>query len=125
MVVIWSSAAWTQTEAGQTIAAIPIREGKLLVQNGKNNDVLLAAGNKRVSLGAEEALRVAGWIKEGKVGRYGDIGSVRFRREPDALVVTLVPTKAAEEELRLEDAEALQLANALASVRQNVDKPAE
>jgi hypothetical protein len=122
MAVIWCSAVWAQTGAGQTIAAISTEEGKLLVHNGKHNDVWLAAGSKRVSLGAEEALRVAAWIKEGKVGHYGDLGSVRFRRESSVLVVTLVPKKGAEQELRLGEAEALQLAAALTSVRQNVSK---
>jgi hypothetical protein len=120
MAVIWCAAAWTQTEASQTIAAIPTEEGKLIVQNGKNNEVWLTAGSKRVSLGVEEALRVAAWIKEGKAGQYGDLGSVRFRRESRALVVTLVPKKKAGQELRLGETEALQLAAALASVRQNV-----
>ena len=32
-------------------------------------------------------MRVAGWIKEGKMGDYGDTGSVRFRRESGILVV--------------------------------------
>ena len=122
MAVIWCSAVWAQTGAGQSIAAIPTEEGKLIVHNGKHNDVWLAVGSKRVSLGAEEALRVAAWIKEGKVGHYGDLGSVRFRRESGVLVVTLVPKKAAEQELRLGEAEALQLAAALISVRQNVSK---
>ena len=120
--VIWCSAGWTQTRAGQTVATILAKEGELHVHNGKNNVVWLVAGNRRVSLGAEEALRVAAWIKERKVGRYGDLGSVRFRRESDALVVTLVPKKAAEEEFRLGNAEAAQLAAALASVRQNVSE---
>jgi hypothetical protein len=47
------------------------------------------AENERVSVNAEEALRVAGWIKEGKMGEYGNTGSVRFRRESGILVVTL------------------------------------
>jgi hypothetical protein len=67
-------------------------------------------------------LRVAGWIKEGKVGHYGDTGSARFRREGNTLVVVLVSKNAAEKELRLGDAEALQLAAALASGRQNVSE---
>jgi hypothetical protein len=71
---------------------------------------------------AEEALRVAGWIKEGKMGAYGGTGSVSFRRESDILVVTFAPEKAGKKELRLEEAEALQLAAALASVRQNVSE---
>ena len=67
-------------------------------------------------------MRVAGWIKEGKMGDYGDIGSVRFRRESRILIVTFAPDKAGKKELRLEEAEALQLAAALASVRQNVSE---
>jgi hypothetical protein len=120
MAMIWYSAAWAQSEAGHTVATIPAKEGELRVQIGKNNDVWLVAGHRRVSLGAEEAIRVAAWIKERKMGRYGDLGSVRFRRESDALVVTLVPKKAAEEEFRLGYAAAAQLAAALASVRENV-----
>ena len=67
-------------------------------------------------------MRVAGWIKEGKMGDYGDTDSVRFRRESGILVITFVPEKAGRKELRLEDVEALQLAAALASVRQNVSE---
>lgn len=118
----WCSAAWGQTEPGQTVASIPAKDGELLVQNGANNDVWLVAANERVSVNAEEALRVAGWIKEGKIGEYGDTGSVRFRRESRILVVTFAPDQAGKKELRLEEAEALQLAAALASVRQNVSE---
>ena len=64
-------------------------------------------------------MRVAGWIKEGKTGDYGDTDSVRFRRELGILVITFVPEKAGRKEVRLKDAEALQLAAALASVRRN------
>ena len=120
--VMWCSAAWAQTEAGQTVATLPAKDGELVVQNGSNNDVWLVAGNERVSVNAEEALRVAGWIKEGKTGEYGSTGSVRFRRESGILVVTFAPEKAGKKELRLEDAEAVQLAAALASVRQNVSE---
>ena len=122
LAVISSPAAWAQIEAGQTIAAIPMKEGELLVQNGTNNDVWLVADSERVSVDAEEALRVAGWIKEGKLGHYGNTGSVRFRRESDILVVTLGPEKAGKKELHLGEAEALQLAAALASGRQNVSE---
>jgi hypothetical protein len=122
MAVIWCSAAWAQIEPGQTVASIPAKDGELLVQNGDNNDVWLVAGNERVSVNAEEALRVAGWIKEGKMGDYGGTGSVSFRRESDILVVAFAPEKAGKKELRLEEAEALQLAAALASVRQNVSE---
>lgn len=55
-----------------------------------------------VAVNAEEALRVAGWIKEGKMGEYGNTGSVRFRRGSGILVVTF--EKAGKKELRLEDA---------------------
>jgi hypothetical protein len=96
-----------------------MEEGKLLVQDGKNNDVLLAAGSKRVPLVPRR--HCASPLGSRKV-HYGDIGSVRFRRESGALVVTLVPKKAAEQELRLGEAESLQLAAAVASVRQNVSK---
>ena len=65
------------------------------------------AANERVSVNAEEALRVAGWIKEGKIGEYGDTGSVRFRRESRILVVTFAPDQAGKKELRLKEAEAL------------------
>ena len=41
MAVIWYSAAWAQTEPGQTVASIPGKDGELLVQNGGNNDVWL------------------------------------------------------------------------------------
>ena len=122
MAVLWCSPAWAQTEAGQTVAALPAKDGELLVQNGNNNEVWLVADNQRISFSAEEALRVAAWIKEGKTGDYGDIGSVRFRRESEVLVVTLVPQQAGEKELRLGDAEAAQLAAALASARQNVSE---
>ena len=122
LTVIWCSAVWGQTEPGQTVAAIPAKDGELLVQNGTNNDVWLVADNERVSVNAEEALRVAGWIKEGKMGDYGDTGSVRFRLESRILVITFAPDQAGKKELRLEDAEALQLAAALASVRQNVSE---
>jgi hypothetical protein len=122
LTVISCSAAWAQIEAGQTIAAIPTKEGELLVQNGTNNDVWLVADTERVSVDAEEALRVAGWIKEGKLGHYGNTGSVRFRRESDILVVTLGPEKAGKKELHLGEAEALHLAAALASGRQNVSE---
>jgi hypothetical protein len=76
------------------------------------------ADNERVSVNAEEALRVAGWIKEGKMGDYGDTGAARFRRESGILVVTFAPEKAGKKELHLGEAEALQLA----SVRQNVSE---
>ena len=122
MAVIWCSAAWAQIEPGQTVASIPAKDGELLVQNGGNNDVWLVAGNERVSVNAEEGLRVAGWIKEGKMGDYGNTGSVSFRRESDILVVTFAPEKRGKKELRLGEAEALQLAAALASVRQNVSE---
>ena len=122
MAVIWCSATWAQIEPGQTVATIPAEDGELLVQNGGNNDVWLVADNERVAVDAEEALRVAAWIKEGKMGDYGDTGSVRFRRESDILVVTFAPEKAAREELRLGEDEALQFAAALASVRQNVSE---
>ena len=118
---IWCSAAWGQTEPGQTVASIPAKD-ELLVQNGANNDVWLVAANERVSVNAEEALRVAGWIKEGKIGEYGDTGPVRFRLESRVLVVTFASDQAGKKELRLEEAEALQLAAALASVRQNVSE---
>ena len=91
----------------QTVASIPAKDGELLVQNGANNDVWLVAANERVSVNAEEALRVAGWIKEGKIGKYGDTGSVRFRRESRILVVTFAPDQAGKKELRLKEAEAL------------------
>ncbi len=122
LTVIWCSAVWAQIESGQTVAAIPLKDGELLVQNGTNNEVWLVADNERISVDAEEALRVAGWIKEGKMGDYGDTDSVRFRRESGILVITFVPEKAGKMELRLEDAEALQLAAALASARQNVSE---
>ena len=122
LTAIWCSAAWGQTEPGQTVASIPAKDGELLVQNGANNDVWLVAANERVSVNAEEALRVAGWIKEEKMGDYGDTGSMRFRRESRILIVTFAPDKAGKKELRLEEAEALQLAAALASVRQNVSE---
>ena len=120
--MIWCSAACAQIEPGQTVATILAKDGELLVQNGANNDVWLAADRERVSVNAEEALRVAGWIKEGKMGDYGDTGSVRFHREPEILVVTFAPEKHGKKELRLGEAEALQLAAALASVRQNVSE---
>ena len=66
------------------------------------------AANERVSVNAEEALRVAGWIKEGKIGEYGDTGPVRFRLESRVLVVTFASDQAGKKELRLEEAEALQ-----------------
>ena len=122
LTVIWCSAVWAQTEPGQTVATIPAKDGELVVQNGANNDVWLVAGNERVAVNAEEALRVAGWIKEGKTGEYGDTGLVRFRRDAGILVVTFGAEKAGQKELRLEDAEAVQLAAALASVRQNVSE---
>ena len=56
------------------------------------------------------------------MGDYGDTGSVSFRREPDILVVTFAPEKSGKKELRLGEAEALQLAAALASVRQNISE---
>jgi hypothetical protein len=122
LAVIWCSAGWAQIEPGQTVATIPAKEGELLVQNGANNEVWLVADKERVSVNAEEALRVAGWIKEGKLGNYGNTGSVRFHRESAILVVTFAPEKAGKKELRLGEAEALQLAAALASVRQNVSE---
>ena len=122
MAVMWCSAAWAQSEPGQPVASIPAKDGELLVQNGDNNDVWLVADHERVFVNAEEALRVAGWLKEGKMGDYGDTGSVRFRRESGILVVTFAPEKAAKKEFRLGEAEALQLAAALASVRQNVSE---
>ena len=60
------------------------------------------AANERVSVNAEEALRIAGWIKEGKMGEYGNTGSVRFRRESRILLVTFAPDQAGKKELRLE-----------------------
>jgi hypothetical protein len=108
--------------SGQTVASIPVKDGELLVQNGTNNDVWLVADNERISVNAEEALRVAAWIKEGKMGDYGNTGSMGFRREAGILVVTFAPEMADKKELRLEDAEAMQLAAALASVRQNVSE---
>ena len=120
--VISCSSAWGQVEAGQTVASIPLKDGELLVQNGTNNDVWLVADDERISINAEEALRVAAWIKEGKMGDYGNTGSVAFRREAGILVVTFAPEKAGKRELRLEDAEAIQLAAGLASVRQNVSE---
>jgi hypothetical protein len=122
LAVIWCSAAWAQIEPGQTVATIPAKDGELIVQNGANDDVWLVADKERVSVNAEEALRVAGWIKEGKMGDYGDTGSVRFHRESEILVVTFAPEKTGKKELRLGEAEALQLAAALASVRQNVSE---
>jgi hypothetical protein len=124
LTVIWCScsAVWAQIEPGQTIAAIPIKDGELLVQNGRNNEVWLMAENERMSINAEEASRVAGWIKEGKMGDYGDTGSVCFRRESAFLSFTFVPDKAGKKDFRLEDAEAVQLAAALASARQNVSE---
>ena len=122
LAVIWCSSALAQVEAGQTVASIPVKDGELLVQNGTNNDVWLVADDERISINAEEALRVAAWIKEGKMGDYGNIGSVAFRREADILVVTFAPEKTGKRELRLEDAEAMQLAAGLASVRQNVSE---
>ena len=122
LAVIWCSSAWAEVEAGQTVASIPVKDGELLVQNGTNNDVWLVADNERISINAEEALRVAAWIKEGKMGDYGNTGSVAFRREADILVVTFAPEKTGKRELRLEDAEAMQLAAGLASVRQNVSE---
>ena len=122
LAVIWCSSALAQVEAGQTVASIPVKDGELLVQNGTNNDVWLVADDERISINAEEALRVAAWIKEGKMGDYGNTGSVAFRREAGILVVTFAPEKAGNRELRLEDAEAIQLAAGLASVRQNVSE---
>ena len=104
------------------MASIPVKDGELLVQNGTNNDVWLVADDERISINAEEALRVAAWIKEGKMGDYGNTGSVAFRRDAGVLVVTFAPEKAGKKELRLEDAEAIQLAAGLASVRQNVSE---
>ena len=69
---IGCSAALGQTEPGQTIAAIPSKQGELLVQNGTHKEAWLVADSERVSLPVEEALRIAGWIKEGKTGHYGD-----------------------------------------------------
>jgi hypothetical protein len=119
---IFCSLAFAQTEPGQTIATIPSEDGELLVQNGKNNEVWLVAGSERVSVDAEEALRLAGWIKEGKTGRYGHTGSFHVRRETGLLVVALGSGKEATKEVRLEDPEALQFAAALASARQNVSE---
>jgi hypothetical protein len=119
---MWCSAALGQTELGQTIATIPSKQGELLVQNGTNKEAWLVAGDERVSLPAEEALRIAGWIKEGKTGHYGDTGPVRVRRESGILVVTLGSAKTGTKELQLEDAGAVQLAAALASVHQNVSE---
>ena len=56
------------------------------------------------------------------MGGYGNTGSVSFRRQSDILVVTFAPEKTGKKELRLGEAEALQLAAALASVRQNVSE---
>ena len=74
LTVMCCSAPSAQIEPGQTVAAIPAKDGELLVQNGRNNDVWLVAENERVSVNAEQALRVASWIKEGKMGDYGDTG---------------------------------------------------
>jgi hypothetical protein len=122
LATIWCSLARAQTDPGQTIATIPSKDGELLVQNGKNNEVWLVAEHESVSLDAEEALRVAAWIKEGKPASYGDTGSFRARREADLLVITLVSEKGAKKEFRLGDAEALQFASALATGRQNVSE---
>jgi hypothetical protein len=57
--------------------------------------------------------------KNGRLRRY------RFDALPPEsciLIVTFAPDKAGKKELRLEEAEALQLAAALASVRQNVSE---
>jgi hypothetical protein len=116
------SLAFAQNDPGQTVATIPSEDGELLVQNGKNNEVWLATGNDRFSVNAEEALRLAGWIKEGKTGSYGDTGPFRVRREANLLVVTLGSGKEANKEVRLGEAEALQFAAALASARQNVSE---
>ena len=99
-----------------------IRNGSFFMSMMTRSENSCDADHERVSVDAEEALRVAGWIKEGKMGDYGDTDSVRFRRESGILVITFVPEKAGRKELRLEDAEALQLAAALASVRQNVSE---
>jgi hypothetical protein len=115
------SLAFAQNDPGQTIATIPSEEGELAVQNGQNNEVWLVAGSDRASLGAEEALRLAGWIKEGKTGSYGNTGSLQVRREAGLLIVTL-SGKGATKELRLKDADAVQFAAALASARQNVSE---
>jgi hypothetical protein len=122
LATILCSLALGQNDPGQTIATIPSEDGELLVQNGKNNEVWLAAGGDRVSVNAEEALRLAGWIKEGKTGSYGNTGSFQVRREATLLVVTLPSGKEAKKEVRLKEADALQFAAALASARQNVSE---
>jgi hypothetical protein len=122
MALVLCSLAFAQNDPGQTIATIPSEDGELLVQNGKNNEVWLAAGSDRVSVNAEEAMRLAGWIKEGKTGPYGNTGSFQVRREANLLVVTLVSGKEGKKEVRLKEADALQFAAALASARQNVSE---
>jgi hypothetical protein len=121
--VLCAGRTFGQTETGQTIANIPLENGILSVQNGPEGEVWLKVDELTINIDSEEALRVAGWIKEERTGKYTGSGSLELSREGDAFVVTLVQQEGQSKQVRMQKASAQQLAAALATGRQNVIEP--
>ncbi len=109
-----------QAKPGQVIANIPAENGTISVINADNKLVNLKIGEANFPLDAEEALRLANWIKEGQSNSYSGQGPVAMKREKDAFILA-TPGKEATE-LRLKKEWAYQLAQALASGRMNVSE---
>lgn len=113
---------YPQAEPEQAIASLSTDDGHLTVRNGKDRDVWLNVDATAVAIGGEEALSIAKWIKVGEIGVYKNSPHVVFRRSADWLTVTLTPKEGASKTVRIRNQVAPQLADALATGRENTRK---
>jgi hypothetical protein len=110
-----------QAKPGQVLANIPTENGTISVINEQNNIVNVKVGETNLALDAEEALRIAGWIKEGKTPDYTGKGPISLKREKNSFLL-IMRSGEKPTEMRLKNEWAYQLAQALASSRMNVSE---
>ncbi len=109
-----------QTEAGQTVGSIKTESEPLNVENGLDNHVTVRSGQVAVSVSAEEALKIADWLKRATDGNYTNAPVLKVAREGDTLIVFLSPPDGPVKQFRLGAQAAAELATHLATASQNV-----
>jgi hypothetical protein len=110
-----------QTQPGQVVASIPAENSPVSVANGDHNKVNLIIGDTTYPLDAEEAQRLAEWIKEANPGTSMRTGTIIMKREKNSFLL-MPPANTEADPVELKKEWAYQLAQALAAGRMNVSE---
>lgn len=105
-----------QAKPAQVIASIPTEKADISVASGEKNSVALTIGDTTYPLNAQEAARLAQWIKGGDTGAFSGNDRIEMKRKKDSFVL-MAPAGKGATKLELRKEWAYQLAQALESGR--------